>query len=230
MTNYLVATIKDWNIDKFKTETPQFPGKWFLITNNEELTLEKLRELSPKYIFFPHWSWLVPNEILNEFECICFHMTDVPYGRGGSPLQNLISRGHKDTKLSALRMEKHLDSGPVYLKTPLSLQGTAREIFSDCAQLTFKMISTIVTLQPLPIPQSGTVVEFKRKTPADSELPIKNTIEEIYDLIRMLDADTYPKAFLNHGNIRIELSQAIINSETEINAHVKITLRDKPVS
>ncbi len=27
-----------------------------------------------------------------KFECVCFHMTDVPYGRGGSPLQNLIIR------------------------------------------------------------------------------------------------------------------------------------------
>jgi methionyl-tRNA formyltransferase len=227
MNNYLVATIKDWNIEKFNQETPSYPGKWFLITNHKELTLKKLRQLSPRYIFFPHWSWHVPNEILQEFECICFHMTDVPYGRGGSPLQNLISRGHTETKLTALRMEKTLDTGPVYLKSPLSLQGTASEIFNKCAQLTFQMISSIVIVQPFPTPQSGTVVEFKRRTPSDSEIPINSNIERLYDIIRMLDADTYPKAFINHGNIKLEFSQANIDSDTELNAQVKITFRDK---
>jgi len=38
-------------------------------------------------------------------------MTDLSYGRGGSPLQNLIVRGYKDTMISALWIEKELDSG-----------------------------------------------------------------------------------------------------------------------
>ncbi len=37
------------------------------------------------------------------------HMTDVPYGRGGSPLQNLIARGHTSTKLTAMRMTAEVD-------------------------------------------------------------------------------------------------------------------------
>ena len=31
-------------------------------------------------------------EIHENYKCIIFHMTDLPFGRGGSPLQNLISR------------------------------------------------------------------------------------------------------------------------------------------
>lgn len=32
-----------------------------------------------------------------------FHMTNFPYGRGGSPLQNLMKRGHHTTTITALR-------------------------------------------------------------------------------------------------------------------------------
>jgi methionyl-tRNA formyltransferase len=57
-------------------------------------------------------------------------MTDIPYGRGGSPLQNLIARRRKKkTKLSALRMVEELDAGPVYTKTNISLMGRAEEIY-----------------------------------------------------------------------------------------------------
>ena len=54
--------------------------------------------------FFVHWSRRVPDHWLPRYECACFHMTDVPFGRGGSPLQNLIERGHRETQLSASRM------------------------------------------------------------------------------------------------------------------------------
>ena len=47
-------------------------------------------------------------------------MTDLPYGRGGSPLQNLIVRGHKHTMISAIKCVKELDAGPIYLKKPLT--------------------------------------------------------------------------------------------------------------
>ena len=52
-----------------------------------------LKKITPRYIFFLHWDWRVPHVIWQQHECVCFHMTDVPYGRGGSPLQNLILEG-----------------------------------------------------------------------------------------------------------------------------------------
>ena len=56
-------------------------------------------------------------------------MTDLPFGRGGSPLQNLITRGISKTKISALRCNEEIDAGPIYLKRPLSLHGSAEEIY-----------------------------------------------------------------------------------------------------
>jgi methionyl-tRNA formyltransferase len=226
MENYVVATIKDWNIDQFNKKTTNLTGQWHLITQPEELTLEKLEKIKPKYVFFPHWSWLVPTYILRKFTCICFHMTDVPYGRGGSPLQNLILREHKSTKLSALKMEEKLDSGPIYLQVPLSLKGSAQEIFVDCAEKVFDLISTIIKLDPVPVPQTGEVLIFSRRTASQSQLPESISVAKSYDFIRMLDAETYHKAFINYGDLLLEFSNANLNSPHELTAQVKITVRE----
>lgn len=221
MNNYIVATIKDWNIDQYQKRVGSYSGNWFLIESPEELTLDKLREIKPKYIFFPHWSWIVPESILDEFNCVCFHMTDVPYGRGGSPLQNLIIRGHKNTKLTALRMCNELDAGPVYLKEDLSLTGSATDIFKRSASLTFGMIEYIVQNNPKPVEQQGEVTQFPRRKPEQSELKPDMDIDELYNMVRMLDAETYPKAFIKFGEYKLEFF-SVENSEGHLEANVKI--------
>lgn len=220
--NYIVATIKSWNITHFKKVKTKLPGKWYLVTSPEKLTVEFLEKINPRYIFFPHWSWIVPKVILNRWECVCFHMADVPYGRGGSPLQNLILRRHKNTKVSALRMVEELDAGPVYKKKDLSLAGSAQDIFERLAPLTMELAHDIASSEPSPEPQQGDAVVFKRRTPSQSELPRNGVSEEIFDHIRMLDAETYPKAFLEHGDLRLEFDRAEINESNHLIARVKI--------
>lgn len=221
MNNYIVITTKDWNINQYQKRVDGYSGNWFLIKSPEELTLDKLREIKPKYIFFPHWSWIVPESILNEFNCVCFHMTDVPYGRGGSPLQNLIIRGHENTKLTALKMCKELDAGPVYLKEDLSLAGSATDIFKRSASLTFDMIEYIVKNNPKPEKQQGEVTQFPRRKPEQSELKPDMDISTLYNMVRMLDAETYPKAFIKFGEYKLEFS-SVENSEGHLKANVKI--------
>lgn len=77
--------------------------------------------MSPRYIFFPHWSFVVPADLFEAHECVCFHMTDVPYGRGGSPLQSHILDGQTETNLTALRMVEEVDAVPVYTRRARSI-------------------------------------------------------------------------------------------------------------
>ena len=206
---YLVATIKGWNVNEFVRRVADLPGRWVLVTNAASLDTVLVRSLRPRFIFFPHWSWKVPDDVLAAAECVCFHMTDVPYGRGGSPLQNLILRGHEETKISGLRMVSELDAGPVYMKRTLSLEGAAHEIFERCACAIFDMIEEIVVDEPEPTAQIGTPVIFPRRRPEESRLPRGGgSARSIYDHIRMLDADGYPSAFLDYGDLRLEFRDA----------------------
>ena len=139
-------------------------------------------------------------------------------------MQNLIVRGHKKTKVTALRMVEDFDAGPVYLKSSLNLDGSAQEIFERFADLAFDMMNEIVLAQPEPVVQSGEATEFKRRTPAQSQMPDTGEIASIYDHIRMLDADTYPHAFLDHGDLRLSFHQAVLQGDV-VRATVSITSR-----
>lgn len=219
--NYIFASSKSWCIEEYQK---QFGSKknWYLVTSKNELTQDYVNAINPKYIFFPHWSWLVPEQVTSNFECVCFHMADVPYGRGGSPLQNLIIRGHKSTKLSALRMVSELDAGPVYKKVDLSLVGSAREIFNRTSPKIMELVRHIVETEPVPIIQEGKVTLFQRRNIEQSVLTENMQLSQIYDHIRMLDADGYPKAFIMLGSQRLEFSDAIVGEDGTISASVKI--------
>lgn len=173
-----------------------------------ELNSEALERFSPSHVFFPHWSSKIPAQIFERFESIIFHMTDVPFGRGGSPLQNLVMRGVETTRLSALRCVADLDAGPVYLKRDLSTLGTAEEVFLRAARLMEAMIVDIVAQRIIPTPQSGEVTVFRRRTPADGNLVPAANLDVAYDMIRMLDGEGYPPAFLETGGLRYEFARA----------------------
>jgi methionyl-tRNA formyltransferase len=208
----IIATIKSWNIKnalKLKGELKnEYEVK--IITKKEDLTYEKIKKINPEYIFFPHWSWIIPKEIYNNFECVVFHMTDLPFGRGGSPLQNLILRGIKKTKISAIKPVEELDAGPIYMKRPLSLAGSAEDIYKRASKIIFEiMIPYLLKNKVKPKPQKGKIVIFKRRTPEESKIPEDITFEKVYDYIRMLDAEGYPPAFLETKNLKFEFKHAI---------------------
>ena len=219
---YLVLGCKPWDRRVYDESLATQPGEWRYVGSPDEFSLALVREFAPRYLFFLHWSWKVPQEIIQNFECVCFHMTDVPYGRGGSPLQNLIVRGHRETKLTALRMSNEFDAGPVYFKESLSLEGSAEEIYMRAARLSGRMIERFTGKKLKPKLQQGEAVNFKRRKPEESEIGSPTSLQAIHDWIRMLDADGYPHAFLNHAGFRFEFSRSALY-DGRVVADVKIT-------
>ena len=200
-------------------------SKWNLkyVSNPQELDDCLVSDSSGiEWIFFPHWSWIIPDETLSQYSCVIFHMTDVPYGRGGSPLQNLIIRGHKTTMLTALKCVSSLDAGPVYLKESLDLSGTADEILSRSAKLMPIMIKKIIENNIEPVAQVGEVEIFKRRKPSEGNIKNLETLDQVYDVIRMLDGEGYPPAFFETSNLRIEITKARQADENYIEALVRI--------
>ncbi len=226
LKDYIVATIKPWNVRVYHEVIKKYPGRWHLVTAPDQLTVSLVDKLQPAYIFFPHWSVTVPKEILTRAECIGFHMTDLPFGRGGSPLQNLIQRGCRETMVSAIRLTEKFDAGPVYLKQALSLEGLAEEIFVRSADVIAAIILKIVKTKPVPRKQVGPGTVFKRRSPAESEVTQEvKSLKELFDFIRMLDASGYPRAYIKYNNYKIEFSRPALRARG-IQADVNIALSD----
>ena len=207
---YLVAGCRPWNRVLFETKMASWPGTWRFVGARDDLTPDLVRRWDPRFIFLLHWSWLLPREIWEGWECIGFHMGNLPRDRGGSPLQNLILEGRKSTRLNAFRIVKELDAGPIYLYRDLSLDGSAEEIYRRAGELSGDMIRQIVDRRPEPVPQAGTPSYFRRRRPEESHVPAGLSLEEMFDFIRMLDAEGYPRAYLEAGGFRFTLSEATL--------------------
>ena len=221
---YIILSEKKWHIDLFNQLKSEFKeNEWLLINKKADFNLQLLNEFKPDKIFIPHWSYIIPEEIFNSFECIVFHMTDLPFGRGGSPLQNLIVRGFKSTKISAIKVQTGIDTGDVYLKKHLDLTGSAQEIFQKAAIIIEEMIKEIIIKKSIPSPQIGEIIEFKRRKPEESNISELEDLENIYNYIRMLDCEGYPHAFIETKFFKAEFTNAnFFESEKIITANVRI--------
>ena len=88
----------------------------------------------------------------------------------------------------------------------MRLSGSAQEIYCRASDtIFFKMIPEIISKRIIPRSQKGREVVFKRRTPVESRIsPRLKDIRSLYDHIRMLDAEGYPKAFIEVNGRRME--------------------------
>jgi methionyl-tRNA formyltransferase len=211
------------NAELFKKKHPEH--EIFIITDKSELSSSYVQKIKPQLIFFPHWSWIIPDEIYSNFKCIVFHMTDLPYGRGGSPLQNLIVRGKTKTKISAIKVEGSIDAGPIYLKKNLDLRGSANEILQRASDIIFsEMMPAMMTKTIRPIKQSGKVTIFARRRPDQGSIGDIDNIKAVHDHIRMLDGEGYPRAFLDHKKLDLKFHNSNLENNT-VTATVEIRIK-----
>ena len=85
-----------------------------------------------------------------------------------------------------------MDGGPGYLMRKVSLHGSAEEIYLRASRTIGRMILELVEEQPQRQPEEELAVAFERRYPADSDLWDAISLEQTYDLIRMVDAEIYP--------------------------------------
>ena len=220
----IIVSEKSWHQSMASSLGARLGCNFTLINNSKSFSLETLQQIQPQYVFVPHWSYRISPNIFNSFECIIFHMTDLPFGRGGTPLQNLISRGFTETKISALKCTDEIDAGPIYLKRSLSLEGTAQEIYERASVIIEDMIHEIVQENITPVEQSGDPVVFERRKPNEGNLIHSKNTQAAYDLIRMLDADGYPHAFIEVGELVFRFRNASLDSKG-LSADVQIEER-----
>lgn len=202
MTDVLACS-KDWFL---KAEiADDFHFEHFTIVRKPSELEDVLTGAPPETrIFFPHWSWTVPSEIVENWECIGFHTAPLPQGRGGSPIQNLIRSGYSRAPVSALRMVEELDAGPIYLQTEVSLEGNLATILQRIAKTIQGQIINIQHSEIVPVPQSGKATFFSRLSREDNRILTVDDFNEFWDKVRMVDSDDYLPAFVDLNDVRIE--------------------------
>ncbi len=158
---------------------------------------------------------LVSEKTLMKSEAnIVIHASDLPKGKGFSPLQWQIREGNKSIVLTLFEAVKDVDAGDIYSKVKLNFTGT--ELLTDLRK---KMALKIVEMcqnyllnfsEIQPKPQTGEETFYRRLNAKDDELDVNKTIFELMDQLRSSDFEKYPPYFNYKGKkfyMRIECNE-----------------------
>lgn len=135
---------------------------------------------------------------------IVVHASDLPKGKGFSPLQWQILENKNQIPITLFEAVKEVDAGPYYLKSKIRFEGNellaemqnilAEKIIDMCIQFT-NNINTLV-----PINQTGKSTFYKKRSKTDSRLNIDLSIKNQFNILRVVDNIRYPSYFIYRGN------------------------------
>lgn len=131
---------------------------------------------------------------------LVLHASDLPDGRGWSPHVWDVISGKENLTLSLINAEDSVDTGHVWKKENIQLQGT--ELYDEINSLLFKAEVDLITWACKNITTAKSTPQIKRKsnyyrkrTPADSEVDINKSIKEQFNLLRVCDPERFPAFF-----------------------------------
>ncbi|GAA4092952.1 formyltransferase family protein [Mucilaginibacter panaciglaebae] len=135
---------------------------------------------------------------------IVVHASDLPQGKGFSPLQWQILEGKNQIPLTLFEVVKDVDAGPYYLKDTVVFDGSelhgklreklAQKIIEMCLQFVEQRTSL------LPVQQNGIETFYKRRTEKNDELDANKTIAELFNQFRIADNENSPVYFYMNGH------------------------------
>lgn len=134
---------------------------------------------------------------------IVVHASDLPSGKGFSPLQWQILEGKNEICLTLFEVVDKVDAGPYYLKNTIKFNGD--EFYDELrATLAEKIIQMCVDYVKghnilLAKEQHGSESFYRRRGIQDDEVDINKTIKELFNHFRIADNENYPLFFKING-------------------------------
>ena len=135
--NYKIITIKGHEVN-----LSRFSKKNLSIINyqNKDKIDKVINETNPDYVFLIGWSWIISQKLIDKFSIFCFHPSDLPNYRGGSPIQHQILDNVLKSKMTMFQLNSKLDGGPIYKKKNLNLNTSMQNIFFNLEKNTFLLL------------------------------------------------------------------------------------------
>lgn len=160
-----------------------------------------------RYLFLISCTTLLSQEKTKGIGLVCvIHESDLPKGRGWSPLAWQILEGKTEIVVSAIVCAEKVDSGDILAQRTLELDGS--ELSDEINKKTF-LVKAFLVLdvinQPNQKPQVGEPTYYPKRTPKDSRLDPDKSIKEQFNLLRICE-DRFPAFFeLNDHTYEVRL-------------------------
>lgn len=147
------------------------------------------------------------------------HASDLPKGRGFSPLSWLTLEGEKEIPVCLIDAGKDVDSGDIIYKDKITFEG--HELLDEMQDVLgnkqVELCLRFISEAPLPDgrPQEGEPDFYARRSPKDSRLDPDQNIRSQFNLLRIVDNEKYPAFFeLNGHRYNLFIEKADSESET----------------
>lgn len=197
-----------------KTAILTSPNQWFIPYAEQ---LEK--KLANSVLYFDHnridkeydvlfilsYHKIIEKQFLKNKHNIVIHASDLPLGKGWAPMFWQILEDKNDIVFSMFEASDGVDDGDIYMKKTLSLTG-----FELNEELRYKQANFIIKMCEefllnyenycIPKKQIGEESFYKKRGSQDSELDINSTIDEQFNLLRIVDNENYPAFFYKNRN------------------------------
>lgn len=132
------------------------------------------------------------------------HASDLPQGRGWSPLTWQVLEGCGRIPVCLLEAVREVDAGPVIYREQLELAG--HELIDEMREMLAELTVTLCrrflaeSVPPEGVPQTGAATYWPRRYPQDSALDPGKTLGEQFELLRVADNERYPAYFKWRGH------------------------------
>ena len=189
------------------------PNSWII---PYALQLKSLLSEKHEVVFTDNHDDIVAGDILMLLSCeklfkqlslnkhnLVVHESDLPKGKGWSPLTWQILEGKNEIPVSLIEATENLDSGDVYGKEKILLDGTelVEELREKQGESTIKLLLNFIENYPniTRKKQEGAESFYPRRKAENSQLNIHKTLAEQFNLLRVCDNERYPAWFEIHG-------------------------------
>lgn len=194
----------------------------------EKLTedeVQKILDQNPDLIVVVAYGLLLPKKLVETIACINLHPSALPKWRGAAPMNYPILNGEKGTDICIMKMEKGLDSGPVYLRKSYEIgadetAGQLHDRFKEeGADLMLSVINQWDAFKDAAVEQAGeSTYAHKFKTenlPALRKIEFAKPADEIHNQIRGLSP--WPGAVFEHNGNEIKVLESTLSKKAELN-------------
>lgn len=180
---------------------------FWITAGHRVLWVHDSSELHPgDFCFYLGCGQIVPDSIRSRYRNnLVVHESDLPKGKGWSPLTWQIIEGAKRVPVTLLEANAKVDSGVIYAQEWMEFKGDELidELREAQVKATLKLCRHFVESYPQILSQAREQVGegsfYPRRRSEDSEIDPTRTIAAQFSLFRVADNHRYPLFFYMHG-------------------------------
>ena len=185
--------------------------------NNDELK-KVIENIKPEIVITIAYGRIIPLDLLElpKSGWINVHFSLLPRWRGAAPVQWAILTGDKQTGITVFKLDKGMDTGPVYLEqvTPINDNENSDELLkrlsqigSDLAIKSLELISDGV----IPKPQASNGITLAPKiSKKDGKIDWQQSSNQVVNRFRALSSN--PGVWSLLGELRIKIDALVASS------------------